>query len=229
MIFTGTIVNAAAIIAGSLIGHFFHAHLPKRIVDGVIRGMGLITFYIGFTMAMKSDQVLIILVSLVIGTIVGEWINIDKGLENLSTSVKEKFHFKNERFAEGMITPFLLFCMGSMTLLGAIEEGLGNEPRLLLTKSVMDGISSIALASALGISVLFSVIPLLIYQGGITLLTMVVGNQFSQPVLNEMTGVGGILLIGMGFNLVTNTRLKILNMLPALVVAIVLAYFFVKH
>ncbi|MDP4185913.1 MAG: DUF554 domain-containing protein [Bacteroidota bacterium] len=229
MILTGTLVNAATVLTGSLTGYYFHSRLPKRMINSVIQGMGIITLFIGFTMAMKSNQLLIVLVSLVIGTILGEWWDIDHQMERFTAWMKTRLKFKNEKFSDGFITSFLLFCMGSMSLLGAIEDGLGNEPKLLFTKAVMDGVSSIALASALGISVAFSIIPLFIYQGAITLLTMFIGNQFSPEIINEMTGVGGIILIGMGLNIIGLTKIKVINMIPALVVAIIIAYFYIKH
>jgi len=135
-------------------------------------------------------------------------------------------HSKNEKFTEGLVTAFLLWCMGSMTILGAMEEGFGNHPNLLLAKSVLDGFSSIALSASMGIGVMFAAIPLLIYQGGLTLLASLLGDFVSDAVIAEITAAGGLLLIGLGIDILEIKKLKILNMLPALVVAIILAAVF---
>jgi hypothetical protein len=125
-----------------------------------------------------------------------------------------------------MITAFLLYCMGSMTILGAFEEGLGGEPNLLLAKSVLDGFSSVALASALGIGVMFSILPLLVYQGGLTVLAAQLQDVFTELVIDELSAVGGLLLIGLGINILEIKRLRIMNMLPSLVIIVVLTLIF---
>jgi uncharacterized membrane protein YqgA involved in biofilm formation len=166
------------------------------------------------------------IISIVTGGIIGEWINIDKYINRFGDNVKSKLKSKNSKFTEGLVTSFLLFCMGSVTILGAIEEGLGGEPNLLLAKSVLDGVSSIALAAAMGFGVAFSVIPLLIYQGGLTLLAAYFGDYFASHIIDELTAVGGLMLIGLGINILEIKQIKILNMLPALLVIVILAYFF---
>ena len=170
---------------------------------------------------------MILIFSLVLGTICGEIINIDKQIIRLSEWLKKKISSKNSRFTEGLTTSFLLFCMGSMTILGAFEEGLGNRPNLLIAKSILDGFGSIAFASTMGIGVMFSVIPLLIYQGGLTLIAYLIGDELGISIINEMTAVGGILLIGLGINVLKIKEIKILNMIPALVFAVILAYYFI--
>ena len=135
---------------------------------------------------------------------------------------------EQSRFAEGLVTAFLLFCMGSMTVLGAIEEGLGGRPNLLAAKSVLDGFASLALASSLGVGVLFSVIPLFIYQGGLTLLAGSFHAVLSDVVVNEISAAGGLILVGLGITILEIKQLKVLNMLPALVFAGVLAAVFLR-
>jgi len=222
----GTWINVAAILVGSCIGLILHSKLPQKIVTIVFQAIGLFTLGIGFIMASKTSSFLIVVFSLVIGAILGELLNLESGIDNLSERLRKKIGSPNDRFSEGLVTAFLLFCTGSMTILGAFEEGLGGKPNLLLAKSLMDGCSSIALSSALGTGVLFSVIPLLIYQGGLTLFAVALGSVFSQPIINELTAVGGILLIGLGINILEIKRLRIVNMLPALAIVVVLAYFF---
>ena len=221
---TGTLVNVATVIAGSLLGIFFRHRLPRRVVTVVFQGIGLFTIGLGVSMFLESQWIIVVVLSLLFGGITGGALRLEERIEHLSETIKKKFRFKDERFTEGLITAFLLFCMGSLTILGAIEEGIGNGPELLITKSVLDGFSSTALAAAMGIGVLFSVIPLLIYQGGITLLSMWLGNFFAQSVVNELTATGGILLIGLGFNILNLAKIKVTDLLPALLFVVLFAW-----
>jgi uncharacterized protein len=222
----GTLVNVAAVLAGGTIGLLVHSRLPARFTKIVFQGIGLFTMFLGVSLALKTSNYLVMIFSLVIGAILGELMQLDLHMERLGDRLKKLTGGKTSRFSEGFVTAFLLFCMGSMTVLGAFEEGLGGQPNLLFAKSLLDGISSIALAAALGLGVLFSVIPLLLYQGGLTLLAVYMGNLFSETVINELTAVGGILLIGLGINILEISKLKILNMIPSLLIAVILAYFF---
>lgn len=222
----GTLVNVGAILVGSAIGLMLHTKLPKKVITIIFQAMGLFTLLLGAQMALKMEYLLLGIGSLVLGSIIGEWIGLEKYMNRFSEWVKRKAKLKNEKFSDGLITAFLLYCMGSLTILGAIEEGMNSNPDLLLMKSLMDGVSSVALASALGIGVGFSAIPLLIYQGGITLLAGSVGDFFKDSIINELSAVGGILLIGLGINILEIKKLRILNMIPALIIIIILTYFF---
>lgn len=224
----GTLVNIGAVIIGSMIGLIIRTKLPQRIINIVFHGIGLFTIFLGIKMALKTNQLLIMVFSIVIGSIIGELINIEKWIINLNEYLRRKIQISSDKFSDGFITAFLLFCLGSMTILGAIEEGLGNRPTLLLTKSLMDGFSSIALSASLGIGVIFSVIPLLIYQGGLTLFAGYLQNFFAQTMINELTAVGGILLIGLGINILGILKLRIANMLPSLIVVIILGVIFLS-
>jgi len=228
MRFLGTLINVGAVIAGSLVGLFFHARLPKRFTTVAFQGIGLFTLFIGFTMAAKTKSLLVLVFSIVLGAITGELLDIDRLLNRFGGWLKVRLKSDNERFAEGLVTAFLLFCMGSMTVLGAIEEGLGGRPNLLAAKSVLDGFASLALAASLGIGVLFSVIPLLLYQGGLTLLAGSLHAVMSDVVVNEVSAAGGLILIGLGITILEIKQLKVLNMLPALVFAGVLAAVFLR-
>jgi len=223
---TGTLINAAAILAGSIVGIMLHSKLPERFIKIIFQSIGLFTLFIGVFMALKTSNMFLMVLSIVSGSILGEWINIEKHINRFGERVKSRFKSKNARFSEGLVTSFLLFCMGSVTILGAIEEGLGGKPNLLLAKSVLDGVSSVALSAALGFGVAFSIIPLIIYQGGLTLLATFFGDYFSDIYINELTAIGGLMLIGLGINILEIKQLKILNMLPSLVIIIVLVYFF---
>jgi uncharacterized membrane protein YqgA involved in biofilm formation len=221
----GTLVNAGAVILGSTIGLLIQRKLPERITRVAFQGIGLFTIFLGIYMALKTSNFLIIIFSILIGSIIGAGIDIDEYMNRFGEFLKKKIKTKSEKFTLGMVTSFLLFCMGSMTILGAIEEGLGGYPHLLFAKSVLDGFASIALASTLGIGVMFSIIPLIIYQGALTLFASLFQNILSTPVIDEITAVGGLILIGLGINILEIKKLKVINMLPAIIIAGILAYF----
>ena len=221
---TGTLVNALAVVVGSIVGLLIHSRFPPRITRIAFQGIGLFTLFIGMQMALKTQDLLIMIFSILIGSVAGELLGLEKGITRMSDWLKTKVHSRNEKFTEGLVTAFLLFCMGSMTILGSIEEGMSGKPDLLLAKSVLDGFSSIALSASLGAGVLFAVVPLLIYQGGLTLLAGQLGTVLSPPVVNEITATGGLLLIGLGINILEIRKIQVLNMIPALLVAGVLAW-----
>jgi len=224
----GTWINAGTVIVGSSIGLLIHSRLPRRITTIVFQGIGLFTLFLGITMAMKTGNFLVMIFSIVLGGIAGELLDVDGRMTRMSDYLKKRIRLKSERFSEGLVTAFLIFCMGSMSILGPIEEGLGKPPNILLAKSLLDAFSSMALAASLGVGVLFSVIPLVLYQGGITLAASYVQSFFTNVLINELTAVGGILLIGLGINILEIKSLKILNMLPSLVIVVILAYFFLR-
>ncbi|MCF8373959.1 MAG: DUF554 domain-containing protein [Bacteroidales bacterium] len=224
---TGTLINAAAIIVGGSIGMLLHSRLPERFSKIVFQGLGLFTLFLGASMALKTNEFLIMVFSILIGSVAGEAMRLEEWVHGFSEKIKNKFSLKGGRFTEGLVTAFLLFCVGSMTILGAIEEGLDDEPKLLLAKSVMDGFSSIALAAAMGIGVIFSIVPLIIYQGGLTLAASWAGNYFDIAVINELSAVGGILLLGLGLKILEIKNIKVINMLPSLVIVVILAWLFI--
>ena len=221
----GTLINAGAVIIGSLIGLTIHKRFPERIAAVAFQAIGVFTLFLGISMASKTGNFLIMVFSIVGGSIIGELLNIEKRVEGFSRFLKGAVRSGNDHFSEGFVTSFLLFCMGSMTILGAIEEGLGGRPNLLLAKSVLDGFSSIALSASLGVGVLFSALPLLVYQGGLTLFASSLHHALTPKLINEVTAVGGLLLIGLGVNILKIRQLSVLNMLPSLVIAAVLACF----
>ncbi|MGQ9708439.1 MAG: DUF554 domain-containing protein [bacterium] len=224
----GTLINTAAVIAGGLVGLALHSRLPENLKRVAFQAIGIFTLFLGFSMALKSGKMLILIFSTVSGSIIGELIDIDSHLNNFGEWLKGHLKIGAGRFSEGLVTAFLIFCMGSMTVLGAIEAGLGRTPNLYFAKSILDGFASVALAAGLGVGVLFSCIPLLIYQTGLTLLARGLVGFLTEAVTNELTAVGGLILIGLGINLLEIKRLKVLNMLPALVVAVILALIFCR-
>lgn len=211
------------VLLGSSIGLLIRSRLPERYIQVIFQVFGLFTLFLGVKMALETQNIMVMIFSLLIGTLLGEWWNLEKGMSKFAEFLKRKMKSRDDNFAEGFITAFLIFCMGSLTVLGAIEEGLGGKPNLLLTKSLMDGFSSMALASALGAGVLFSVIPLFLFQGGLTLGAGTLSELLTDPIVAELSAVGGILLIGLGFTLLEVKKVRIMNMLPALIIVVILA------
>lgn len=224
----GTVVNTLAVIAGGTLGIFLKNGMPDRIRTIYFQAVGLFTFAIGVSMVYNMEHILIVVTSMALGGILGEWMNLEKGAEQLSEWTKKKLRIGSERFSEGLTTSFLLFCIGAMTILGAIEEGATGNPRLLLTKSILDGFSSILLASAFGVGVVFTAIPLFLFQGSITLLAKYFGEFLSIETIHALTSVGGILLIGLAINILEIKKLRILNMVPALLVVVLLMWLTAK-
>ena len=216
----GSILNAGAVVLGSLVGLAFHSRLPQRYIGITFHGLGLLTLFLGVFMAQKTQNFLILAFSIVIGSIAGEFLDLDRQMNRLAEWTKAKIRSKNEKFTEGFMASSLLFCVGSMAILGALEEGMGGVPRLYVTKSLMD------LAASLGIGVLFSAIPVLLYQGGMTLLAGTVQTFMTQPVIDEVSAAGGLLLIGIALSVLEIKTLKVINMLPALLAAGILASLF---
>jgi uncharacterized membrane protein YqgA involved in biofilm formation len=214
----GTLVNTAAVVIGGTIGLLLKKNMPERVTTIYFQAVGLFTLAIGITMVVKMEYILIVVGSLAIGSLLGEWLNLEVGAERMSEYLKKKFRIGNDKFSEGLVTSFLLFCIGSMTILGTIQEGTGGSSDLLFTKSLMDFFSAMLLASAFGAGVIVSAIPLLIFQAALTLLAMYASAFFTPTIRQGLMSIGGILLIGLGINILEIKKLRIINMLPALIV-----------
>src|SRR3989304_5771307 len=204
----GTLVNTLTVIIGSLIG------------------LGLCTLLIGFKMALKAEQILLVIGSLVVGGIIGEILDIEAWLEQLGEKIKKKIKSDSGNFVVGFVTASLVFCVGPMTVVGSIEDGIRGDPSILYAKSVLDGFASIAFASGLGIGVLFSAVTVLVYQGLLTLLGQKLSFLLNQHVLNELTATGGLMIVGIGLLLLDIKRIRVGNFLPALVIVVALALIF---
>ena len=222
----GTLVNTAAVIIGGLIGLVLKKRMPDRVTTIYFQAIGLFTLAIGASMAVSMEKILIVVSSLALGSLIGEWCDLERGVEKLSEYLKVRFKIGSEKFSEGLVTSFLLFCVGSMTILGTIQEGTGGSPDLLFTKSTMDFFSAILLASAMGVGVLFSSVPLFIFQATITIIARYAANFFTDDIILGLTNVGGILLIGLGINVLGIKKLRIMNMLPSLVIVILFIWLF---
>lgn len=223
----GTLINVGTVAIGSLIGIGLGNQLPRKIVDIVFQALGLFTLFIGVFMGFKTGNPLILVLSLILGGVLGEVVSLEKHTESLASKFKSKKKDQagSERFTQGLVTAFMIFCVGSLTILGCIEEGLTGKRDLLITKSIMDFFSSMALASAFGRGVLFSVVPLLIYQGALTLGAEQLEGVMSQNMQNEMVAVGGLMLMGLGLNILEIKKIRVINFLPALILAPLMVYF----
>lgn len=219
----GTLLNTATATIGGLAGLAIHSRLPERFKSICFQALGLFTFFAGISMALSSNNMIIMVLSIVAGSITGELLRLDDRIMGLSTGPGN-----TGKLRSGFITASLLYCTGTLGVLGAIEEGLGGVPNLLIAKSLLDGIASMTLASSLGAGVVLAAIPLLIYQGSITIFAFYLQNILSEAVINEVSGVGGLILIGMALNILEIKKLRVMNMLPSILFAFLLAMYFIK-
>ncbi len=222
----GSIVNALAVIAGSLAGFALRRRVNEELMKLPIQCIGAFTIVIGVQMALEMQNMLIIVFSLCAGSIVGGLLDIEGRFERGVQKLQDRFK-EDGNFSTGIVTATLFFCIGSMTVLGSFEEGLGGYPTLLLTKSMMDGLSSIALSATLGISVIFSAVPVLVYQGTLTLAARFIQPYMTQAATVEMTAAGGVMLAALGLSILGLLKIKLMNALPALVFAAILARIFI--
>ena len=228
---TGTFINIATVLFGGTIGLTIGPRFPSRVRDTVIISLGLFTLAVGVSMFIESigvegENPLIPLASLLVGGLIGEWLRIESRLKSLGTWLEDKFtggpgeSVEAARFVRGFLSASLLFCVGPMTILGSIQDGLTGDYQLLAIKSVLDGFAALALASTLGLGVLFSVLVVLIYQGGISLLAAQAQALFTEVMLAEMSAVGGVLLLSLAIGTLLELRpIRAGNLLPALVLA----------
>lgn len=221
---TGTLLNIATVLFGGALGLLFGARIPDALKATVISGIGLFTTAMGLQMFLNTENPLIVLGSLLIGTLLGEWWRIEDGLQNLGKALEERFSREandgSNRFVRGFLAASLLFCVGPMTILGSIQDGLTGDYNLLAIKSVLDGFASLAFASTLGVGVLFSTIVILVYQGGISLLAAQLNSIVTPAMMNELTATGGVILLGLAVSsLLEIKKIRVGNMLPALAIA----------
>ncbi len=238
MLGIGTIVNAGAVIAGGIAGVLLKSGIPERYKKTVIQGIGLSVIFIGISGTIKEmltvingnkldrQFILLMIFSLVIGGLVGEFLNIEKKLENVGRWFQSRIPAKGGSFSEGFVTASLLFCVGAMAVVGSLEDGLMGNPSTLFAKSILDGVTSVIFAATLGIGVAFSAIPILLYQGSITLLARFIEPWLNDTVISQMSLVGGILIFAIGINLLEIKKINVGNLLPAIFVPVV--YYLLK-
>lgn len=231
---TGTFINAILVIIGSLIGLLLKKAIPERLKTSMVQALALATFTIGLTGVitaactaskeggLTSNYTIMMVLSLAIGTFIGELLNIDARLDKLGQFFQEKFsHGGGTSFAEGFVTASLVFCVGSMAILGALNDGIFHDPSILITKSLLDFIMSVVFASTLGVGVIFSAVTVIVYQGLITLCAAFISPFLTTQVISQMSLVGSILIMGIGLNFLYKPALRLANMLPAMFMPLV--------
>ncbi|MDM5251042.1 DUF554 domain-containing protein [Lysinibacillus sp. G4S2] len=226
MVLLGTLINALLIMTGALVGRIFK-NIPESMKSSVLSIIGLAVALLGIKMGFESDNFIILVISLVVGTVIGEWLDLDKQMNRLGQWVESLFSKKrsdnnNQSIAEGFVTASLIFVVGSMAVIGALDSGLRNDHNVLITKGIIDGFTSIILASTLGIGVLLSAVPVFIYQGLIALfagaISSFVPDAALQMFITEMTAVGGVMIFAIGLNIAGLTKIKAANLLPGIIV-----------
>ena len=235
----GTIVNVLAVIAGSLIGLLIKKGIPERFQDSIMKAMSVAVIFVGIgcTLAeiltvgedgrLSTNGIMMMIVSLALGTLIGELLRIEDRLESLGDRMKKFRLFSGSaRFTEGFVSSTLMICIGAMAIIGSINDGMLHDPTLLYSKSVIDGISTMILASTLGVGVLCSAVPMGIYQGLITLVAVLVGDVFTPAMISNLSLVGSVLIFCIGLNMLLGKKVKVGNMLPCLVIAVVYSLFF---
>lgn len=219
-----TVVNALVIVIGSLIGTFFRSRLSQKFNDCITMGLGLCVIVIGISTALETQNMIIVIASVALGGLLGTWIDIEKRLNHLGTLLEKRFASAEDMgsFARGFVSASLLFCVGAMAIVGSLDAGLRGDYNTLYAKSVLDFISSIFIAGTYGIGAMLSAVTVLVYQGAITLLAGVVEPILSDAVVAEMSAVGGVLILGIGLNMIRKEHIPVGNLLPGILLPILI-------
>ncbi len=213
----GTIVNAIAVVVGTTLGCVLKKGIPEKVQRVIMQGLGLCVLVIGITSAIKTENTLLFVISVALGAAIGKSIGIEDGLDRLGQKVQDRFSSGgNSNIAEGFVTATLIFCVGAMAILGSIESGVNNNHEILYIKSMLDGIAAMIFASTLGFGVGLSAFAVLIYQGIITLSASFIAPILTDQILLEISAVGGVLIMGIGFNLLNIKKIHVGDMLPAI-------------
>jgi uncharacterized membrane protein YqgA involved in biofilm formation len=223
----GTLINVGTVLIGGALGLLFGARVPERLKATIVAGLGLFTAVLGIQMFLKTENPIIVLGALLLGALLGEWWRIEDGLQSLGVRLEKRFtrnaggaEDDSSRFVRGFLTTSLLFCVGPLTILGSIQDGLTGDYKLLAVKSILDGFGALAFASTLGPGVLFSTLVILVYQGGISLLAAQLSRIVTDSMMNEMTATGGVILLGLALSsLLEIKHIRVGNFLPALAIA----------
>ena len=219
----GTLINVAAVIAGSLIGLFLRRGLPKQLRDTLMAGMGLCVIVIGLKGALGTGNEMLVILSVVLGGCVGVALQIEKHLDQLGSRLEKKFSAAGDgNFGKGFVTASLMFCVGAMAIVGSMDSGLRGDHSTLMAKSVLDGVASIILCSTLGPGVMLSALAVLIYQGGIALLAQAIQPLLTERVIAEMSAVGGVLIMAIGLNMLRKEHIPVGNLLPGVFLPLLL-------
>jgi uncharacterized protein len=228
---SGTWINVATIVTGTAVGLLMQGRLPEKMQRVISQGVGLTVMVVGFQMAGslakakagQVDGVILGMVAMVAGGLLGEWWRLEEGLEAIGHWLKRRFQGKGA-FTEGFVSASLLFCVGPLAIIGSLNNGLQGDNTVLVLKSAMDGLASMALTSTFGLGVGFSSLPILLYQGGLSLCAglLTLPDPATAPPVVLITGVGGLIIIGTGLNLLNLTKVRLASFLPALALALLL-------
>ena len=223
----GTIVNTVAIIMGAFIGIFLKKGLPEKMADTLMKGLGLCTLFLGISGSLKGQDSMVLIISIVVGTLIGEGIDLEDKVNRLGQWIEKKCKGKQSvsgktSIAEGFVTASLLFCVGAMAIVGSLQSGLQGNHEMLFNKSMLDFVAAIIFASSLGIGVAFASALLFLYQGTITLLAQWIAPFLTDTVIGEMTCVGSVIIIGLALNMLGITKLRVMNYVPAIFIPIIL-------
>lgn len=216
----GTIVNTIAVIVGGTIGTFLKKEIPEKYKTSIMQGIGLSVSIIGLSGALETDNILLMVFSVVMGIVIGEAAKIEDRLENLGKWLENKVGNKEGGVIKGFVTASLVYCIGAMAIMGALESGLTGNHEILFTKSLLDGVTSIIFASTLGIGVVFSSIVVFVYQGLITITAAFIKPFLAECVIREMSAVGGLLIMAISFNIMEVKKIRVGNMLPAIFIPV---------
>jgi len=222
---TGTLVNTGAVVVGSLLGVVIGKRLPDRIKTIVMQALGLSVILIGLQMALSGTRPLLVIGSLLLGAITGELLDIEGRIAAMGEWLKRRFRSESPTFVQGFVTASVLYCTGAMVIVGAIRDGTVGDPSILYIKSLLDGVASIAFASSLGVGVAFSALSVFAIQGTITLLASKLAFLQGPGVIEAVTATGGLLILGIGINILEIKQIRVGNLVPALVYAILAALF----
>lgn len=224
----GTIVNTIAVIIGAGIGIFFKKGIPEKLSDSMMKGLGLCTLFLGISGSLDGQNSLILIISIVVGALIGEGIDLDARLNQLGNWLENKFKSKDGSkvsIAEGFVSASLLFCVGAMTIVGSLQSGLQGNHEMLFNKSMLDFVAAIIFASTMGVGVMVSAAFVFVYQGAITMLAQWVAPVLSDVVIAEMNCVGSVIIMGLALNMLGITKLKVMNYVPAIFIPIILCQF----
>lgn len=222
----GTIVNALAIVVGGIIGIIFKNIIPDKLSETLLKATGLAVVTVGIRLSLAGENLTLLIISIIAGTLIGELLDIEGRLDRLGQNIEGRLKNKDSNITAGFVSCTLVYCVGSMSIMGAIQSGLTGNHEILFSKALIDGIVSISMAVSMGVGVIFSSISVLLYQGLLTILAQFVQSLLSPEVISEMTAVGGTVIMAIGLNFLEIKRIKVGNMLPAIFLPILYFIFF---
>ncbi|TDL87168.1 DUF554 domain-containing protein [Vibrio vulnificus] len=229
MVVLGALVNGACILIGSILGRFLQ-HIPEKIKETVMSGIGLAVMVLGLQMGFKSDNFLVVILSIVGGAVLGEWMNLEGRLNSLGNWIERRMKAKEgTSISQGFVTATLIFGIGAMAIIGALDSGIRNDHDVLITKAIIDGFTALVLASTLGIGVLFSAFPIILYEGFLSVFSRQINTMIPSALMDsfilEMTATGGVMILAIGLNIIGVTKIRVANLLPGIMITAILVTF----